>query len=629
MSSGSTATASLRSSRRRPRVQASVGAAGARQRPRPRARHLDHGLWRRRQAAGNLDCLSRAAAVGRSLSRDRGVAVAQRARRRRRRHGALHPRAGADRSADRGGRGRARRRATSACASASRSRCATAIRWSTGRRSRSWRRCRRRRARKSSSASSGRRCRSMQQIALVDAVAEAAANPMFDVQYGPQAVQWCTHELLEAIARCLGAHRPPHPHAPAGDQHPARVARRQLSRRHPEIPRRHRLPEPAADARPLHLGAARRAGADRRARRDDLGQHQLEPASAFGHRAAEGDGRSAAAAWRSASTARRSTRTTTRSARCGWRTCCTRASAFTTDVDRPAMLRMAFQNGRLSVTNKDDGGALAPGEPADILVLDWDAVDHERLRADLDPQRPAVRAHHHASHPRADRRRPLGRARRPGARHRLPGDARRYAGAACAPTWRRTRRSRRRSRELERAVAAHYQSDSRPAAEGRHADRQSPPHFRRRRPTTSAASKPPSPRAASIRKASIAVLGKTEGNGLVNDFARGYAALALNLMFQRHLPADAGGQDLPGDVRRHRRRHGAALDRVRAQRRRAAAKARRSRSAARTRRRLPAEQLGRLRAGRYGRGRGARGDGRCRHCRSRPTCISCRSNARC
>ena len=39
-------------------------------------------------------------------------------------------------------------------------------------------------------------------------------------------------------------------------------------------------------------------------------------------------------------------------------------------------------------------------------------------------------------------------------------------------------------------------------------------------------------------KGVIAVLGKTEGNGLVNDFARGYAALALNLMFQRHLPPD-------------------------------------------------------------------------------------------
>ncbi len=39
-------------------------------------------------------------------------------------------------------------------------------------------------------------------------------------------------------------------------------------------------------------------------------------------------------------------------------------------------------------------------------------------------------------------------------------------------------------------------------------------------------------------KGVVAVLGKTEGNGLVNDYARGYAAFALNLMFRRHLPAD-------------------------------------------------------------------------------------------
>ncbi len=49
--------------------------------------------------------------------------------------------------------------------------------------------------------------------------------------------------------------------------------------------------------------------------------------------------------------------------------------AFAIDVDRPSMLRMAFHNGRRSVTNQDDGGALAPGTPADILVLDWDALD--------------------------------------------------------------------------------------------------------------------------------------------------------------------------------------------------------------------------------------------------------------
>ena len=36
----------------------------------------------------------------------------------------------------------------------------------------------------------------------------------------------------------------------------------------------------------------------------------------------------------------------------------------------------------------------------------------------------------------------------------------------------------------------------------------------------------------------IAVMGKTEGNGLVNDFSRGYATNALSLMFRRYLPPE-------------------------------------------------------------------------------------------
>jgi cyanuric acid amidohydrolase len=36
----------------------------------------------------------------------------------------------------------------------------------------------------------------------------------------------------------------------------------------------------------------------------------------------------------------------------------------------------------------------------------------------------------------------------------------------------------------------------------------------------------------------IAVLAKTEGNGLVNDFSRGHATLALSLLFERHLATD-------------------------------------------------------------------------------------------
>src|SRR5476649_2014137 len=37
----------------------------------------------------------------------------------------------------------------------------------------------------------------------------------------------------------------------------------------------------------------------------------------------------------------------------------------------------------------------------------------------------------------------------------------------------------------------------------------------------------------------MAVLAKTEGNGLVNDFSRGLAKTQLLLLFRRHLPAEA------------------------------------------------------------------------------------------
>ena len=40
-------------------------------------------------------------------------------------------------------------------------------------------------------------------------------------------------------------------------------------------------------------------------------------------------------------------------------------------------------------------------------------------------------------------------------------------------------------------------------------------------------------------KGVVAVLGKTEGNGLVNDFSRGLATTSLNLLFRRYLPAEA------------------------------------------------------------------------------------------
>ena len=48
------------------------------------------------------------------------------------------------------------------------------------------------------------------------------------------------------------------------------------------------------------------------------------------------------------------------------------------------MLRLGFANGSFAVTNVDDGGAIVPGAPADLLLLDWAALDDDRLRDDID-----------------------------------------------------------------------------------------------------------------------------------------------------------------------------------------------------------------------------------------------------
>ena len=40
----------------------------------------------------------------------------------------------------------------------------------------------------------------------------------------------------------------------------------------------------------------------------------------------------------------------------------------------------------------------------------------------------------------------------------------------------------------------------------------------------------------------VAIFGKTEGNGLVNDFSRGFATLALGLMLERHLPRERAAE---------------------------------------------------------------------------------------
>jgi cytosine/adenosine deaminase-related metal-dependent hydrolase len=60
-------------------------------------------------------------------------------------------------------------------------------------------------------------------------------------------------------------------------------------------------------------------------------------------------------------------------------------NGFKVAMSRKQLLEMAFVNGRFAVTNSNDGGVIAPGAPADLLLLDWDAIDDEHIRDDVDP----------------------------------------------------------------------------------------------------------------------------------------------------------------------------------------------------------------------------------------------------
>ena len=82
--------------------------------------------------------------------------------------------------------------------------------------------------------------------------------------------------------------------------------------------------------------------------------------------------------------AARSTTTTTCCANCGSPTFFILAG-FTPKVSERDMLSAAARTGRLSVTNSAEGGVIEAGAPADLLLLDYEGLDDDQLRDDLDP----------------------------------------------------------------------------------------------------------------------------------------------------------------------------------------------------------------------------------------------------
>ena len=223
------------------------------------------------------------------------------------------------------------------------------------------------------------------QLALVDAVAAAAASPMFDVQYGPQAVQWCSHDLLAAIADAsVRTGRRVHMHlletstqrAWLDANYPDGIVRflDSIGLLSPRLTLAH-----CTWARPDELELLAERGCTISANTSsNLTLHSgIAPVKEMVKRSCR------VAIGLDGSTIDEDD-DALREMRLAH--LLHRGVAFRVDVDRTAILRIVCKTGRLSVTNKDDGGAIEAGAPADILVLDWDAVDAERLRADLDPR---------------------------------------------------------------------------------------------------------------------------------------------------------------------------------------------------------------------------------------------------
>ena len=222
------------------------------------------------------------------------------------------------------------------------------------------------------------------QIELVDAVAAAAANPMFAVQYGPQAVQWCTHELLEAIARASErAGRRIHMHLLE-----TRTQRVWLDANYPSgilkfldsigfLSPRLTLAH-CTWARPDELELIAERGAT----------ISVNTSSNLGIRSgvapmAEMVRRGCRVALGLDGLALDEDDDGLREMRLAH--LLHGGTGFRVDVSRADVLAMAFKNGRRSVLNTEEGGALASGQPADLLLLDWNAIDDDRLRDDLDP----------------------------------------------------------------------------------------------------------------------------------------------------------------------------------------------------------------------------------------------------
>ncbi|HEY2526439.1 MAG TPA: amidohydrolase family protein [Xanthobacteraceae bacterium] len=220
-------------------------------------------------------------------------------------------------------------------------------------------------------------------ISLVDEVAVAAAGPLFDVQYGPNGVQWCSDALLLAIADASqSTGRRIHMHlletryqrAWADAIHPNGVVQHldALGLLSPRLTLAH-----CVWARPAELEILAERGVT--IATNTSSNLHLRSGVAPVARMVEAGCRIAigldASALDDDDDALREVRL--------WHLLHV-GNGFAVAVNREQTLRAAVANGRLSVTNVDDGGMIGAGTPADLLLLDWDAIDEDRLQQGID-----------------------------------------------------------------------------------------------------------------------------------------------------------------------------------------------------------------------------------------------------
>jgi cytosine/adenosine deaminase-related metal-dependent hydrolase len=221
-------------------------------------------------------------------------------------------------------------------------------------------------------------------LALVDDVATAAAGPSFDVQYGPNGMQWCSNALLEAVAEASArTGRRVHMHlletryqrAFADANFPGGIVKHldSIGLLSPRLSLAH-----CVWARPEELELLAERGVT--LVNNNSSNLHLRSGMAPVARMVERGCRVALGIDGSALDEDDDSLRELRLAHL-----LHVGTGFATSVSRQQALRMAVGNGRLSVTNVDDGGAIQPGAPADLLLLDWAALDDDRLDDRIDP----------------------------------------------------------------------------------------------------------------------------------------------------------------------------------------------------------------------------------------------------